>query len=131
MRSITLTVLLAILSQPSLSASGSSAGSAFPAELAGAWGSVQQCEHLLTGEPEHPGKATYRISADWIRQGLVHCQVNWLGEQTVPDGKRFHAMAQCGEDDLRDYRLLMQLSEEGLSIRWSLDYSTAVLQRCR
>ena len=103
----------------------------FPPELEGAWGTAEQCAVLRAGADEHPGKATYRIDADWIIQGLVHCQVRWLGSEQTGNGKRYSAMAQCGEDDLRDYRLSMLLNADGLSIRWSFDYVTPVLQRCR
>ena len=108
-----------------------SASGAFPDELAGAWGSAEQCRVLRSGEPEHPGRATYRISAEWISQGLIHCNVSWFGAEQQIEDKRFRALAQCGEDDLREYRLSLLLRPEGLSIRWSLDYVTPVLQRCQ
>ena len=41
------------------------------------------------------------------------------------------ALAQCGEDDLRDYRLVLRRQGGRLHIRWSEDFTTGELLACR
>ena len=101
-----------------------------PAALLGAWGSAAQCAKLAAGGSDNPGLMPYQISADWIRQGFLYCSLSWRGQTRVEGENRYFADASCGEDDLRDYRLTLELRDRRLHIRWSEDFTTRALEAC-
>ena len=101
-----------------------------PPALLGTWGSAAQCATLATGGSDNPGLMPYRINADWISQGFLYCSMAWRGENRVDGETRYFADASCGEDDLRDYRLTLELRDRRLRIRWSDDFTTAALEAC-
>ena len=107
------------------------AGAAAPESLFGTWGSPAQCAAHRAGEFDNPALYPYEISQDWIRQGLVYCYMRWRNKSDGTYGLQAMAEAQCGEDTIRDYRLVLELREETLRIHWSADFSTASLQLCQ
>ena len=111
---------------------------AFPADAAdneraafyGTWGTVKQCARA----PIKPGgtvlAAPFEISQDWLKHGRVWCRLKWFPLQPREDGFFTGAEAQCGEDSVRDYVLRMDLSGDGLTLRWDLFRSSGPLARC-
>ncbi len=63
--------------------------------------------------------------------GLLYRYLAWRGQENVDNEIRYYADAECGEDDLRDYRLKLALRDPLLEIRWSEDFSTAALRTCQ
>lgn len=119
------------LAQAQISLQPAPASSAAPPALIGSWGTAAQCARQTAGKTDNPGRLPYQISHDWIRQGFLYCQMTWRGQQPSGDATRYYAHAQCGEDDLRDYRITLLLRQRRLEIRWSPDFSTAALEPCR
>ena len=103
---------------------------AAPASLIGTWGTASQCAELAAGGSDNPALMPYQISSEWIRQGFLYCILAWRGEAQIDGETRYFADAQCGEDDLRDYRISLELRQRRLQIRWSDDFSTTALQAC-
>lgn len=101
-----------------------------PALLLGVWGSARQCTAYHSGNNQ-PGLLPYHINAEWLRQGTVYCYLSWRGQNDVAGVIEAFALAQCGEDDLREYQLALQLRAGSLRIRWSADYTTPELQACQ
>ncbi len=94
-----------------------------PPALLGVWGTAAQC---TAGEPRSP----YRIGRDWIEQGGIYCLVAWQANYPRAGGAETHVFAQCGEDTLREYRMILLLNGETLRIRWSDTFTTPMLSRC-
>ena len=101
-----------------------------PAELFGVWGSESQCRAYGDGDETNPALLPYAIDGQWIRQGFIYCYLSWRGRESKNGITRAWADARCGEDDLRDYRLQLELRERRLSIRWSEDFIVSQLQSC-
>ena len=120
----------AALAQSQFSLQRSQSTAAAPSELLGTWGTAAQCGELAAGGSDNPGLMPYQISADWIRQGFLYCSMSWRGETRIDGEPRYFADASCGEDDLRDYRLTLELRDNRLKIRWSDDFTTAALEAC-
>ena len=97
---------------------------AAPEALLGTWGTAAQC---ATDEAPAP----YRIDREWIEQNGIYCYLAWQAHQARDNGSETFALAQCGEDTLREYRIFLLLDEPRLRIRWSDTYSTPPLTRCR
>lgn len=106
-------------------------GVAGPEALFGTWGSPAQCEAHRSGEIDNPALYPTQISGEWIRQGMIYCYLQWRDQSPGLSGLQAIADAQCGEDTLREYRLVLELQHETLRIHWSSDFSTAGLQRCQ
>ena len=100
------------------------------AAVYGTWGTAAQCAHPRDDSTGIAHMQPYEISAQWIRQGWFHCYLTWLGQSNGDGGLEALALAQCGEDLLRDYRIVLSLREERLQIHWSADYSTPELRVC-
>lgn len=96
----------------------------------GIWGTRAQCRAHQVDEFENPGLYPYEISHDWIRQGQVYCFLRWRNHDEVSGLLQAMADAQCGEDTIRDFRLVLELQNEKLRIHWSSDFSTKELQSC-
>ena len=120
----------AALAQPQLSLQRPPPGTLVPSALLGSWGNAAQCARLAAGGSDNPGLMPYQISADWLRQGFLYCYLAWRGQTRVDGETRYFADASCGEDDLRDYRLTLELRDRRLQIRWSEDFTTAALEAC-
>ena len=101
-----------------------------PASLFGVWGNERQCRAHRDGDETNPSRLPYIIGSQWLRQGFIYCYLSWRGYEDTGEGTRAWADARCGEDDLRDYRLRLELREHRLSIRWSNDFSVFRLQAC-
>ena len=119
----------ALLAQSQFSLQSPMKSAIAPARLLGVWGTAPQCAAYRSGN-EQPGLLPYHIDADWLRQGKVYCYLGWRGHQEKDGSIEAFALAQCGEDDLREYLLLLQLGAGSLRIRWSEDYTTAKLSAC-
>ena len=120
----------AALAQPQFSPQRSQSAVAAPAILLGTWGTEAQCGELAAGGSDNPARMPYEINADWIRQGFLFCSLAWRGETRIDGKSRYFADASCGEDDLRDYRVTLELRDRRLRIRWSADFTTAALEAC-
>ena len=127
--------LLLVVAFPALAQSGyrlqPESGQAGPKALFGTWGSPAQCEAHRSGDFENPALYPTQISQEWIRQGLIYCYLQWRDQSPATSGIQAIADAQCGEDTLREYRLVLELQNETLRIHWSADFSTPDLQMCR
>ncbi len=95
-----------------------------PAALLGTWGTAAQCAAEESPSPT-------RVGRQWIEQGGIYCLVTWQASHRRGDGRETLAFAQCGEDTLREYRVLLSLDDGRLQIRWSDTYTTPPLSRCR
>lgn len=101
-----------------------------PDSLLGTWGTGTQCDAHRAGDTSSPSLLPYEITQEWIRQGFIYCYLSWNGHEKGNDAVTAYARAQCGEDNLRDYRLRLRHSAGRLQIRWSEDFTTAKLQHC-
>ncbi len=101
-----------------------------PAALLGTWGTPTQCPAKQAESPPAARFSPYHISTGWIQQGGIYCYLSWLGHYADDTGSETHALAQCGEDSLREYRILLRLENSRLRIRWSESYRTPALERC-
>ena len=95
-----------------------------PPALLDVWGTAAQC---AAGEAASP----LRIESDWIEQGGIYCYLAWQANYPRAGGFETHAFAQCGEDTLREYRIVLLFDGEALRVRWSDTYTTPALSRCR
>ncbi len=101
-----------------------------PVALFGTWGTAAQCAAHKTGNNTDMRLFPYVVSNDWIQQGMVYCYLVWREQFSDAAGTQAHALAQCGEDGLRDYQVFVDLREGRLRIRWSEDFTTRELQAC-
>ena len=97
---------------------------AAPGELLGTWGTAAQC---ATDEAPSP----YRIEPEWIEQNGIYCYLAWQAHHGDDGRSETLALAQCGEDSLREYRVFLLLDADRLRIRWSDSFTTPALARCR
>ena len=105
-------------------------GARAPEALLGAWGDTAQCAAHRAGGNQDPRLFPYLISDDWIQHGMVFCQIEWQSAQGEPPNLSVGAFARCGEDGPREYRILLELSQGNLRIRWSEDFTTTALTAC-
>jgi hypothetical protein len=101
-----------------------------PRSLLGTWGTAEQCRAHNTGKIDNPRLYPYLISSEWIRQGNVYCYLLWHEHEHDADSLQATALAQCGEDNLREYSLVLSLRQQQLRIRWSDDFTTRALEAC-
>ena len=101
-----------------------------PQALFGTWGTAEQCAAHKAGNNTDLRLFPYVISNDWIQHGMVYCYLGWREQFTNASGAQAHAVAQCGEDSLRDYQVFLDLRDGSLRIRWSEDFTTRELQAC-
>ncbi len=94
-----------------------------PEALLGIWGTAAQCANDRAASP-------FRIEREWIEQNGVYCYVAWQAHHARDARTETQALAQCGEDSLREYRIFLLLEERQLRIRWSDSYTTPALSRC-
>lgn len=102
-----------------------------PESMLGIWGTAEQCAAHAAGAGDNPALLPYHMTGDWIRQGHIYCYLSWRGQDNNGARLRAYAVAQCGEDDLREYRLTLRLQQDSLRIRWSDDFVTRELMACR
>lgn len=84
----------------------------------GSWGSADQCARTLIQETGTVSYEPFIVGPDWLQHGRVYCRLSWLPIEARPDGLFTAALAQCGEDAVRDYLLTMTLSDDGMTLRW-------------
>lgn len=101
-----------------------------PARLLGVWGRAEQCAAYRHGKTDDPRLFPYRISEQWLGQGGIYCYLLWQNSEQTGEDYRAYALAQCGEDSLREYRLVLTLQQQKLRIRWSDDFTTRALEAC-
>lgn len=99
-----------------------------PRWLLGAWGSEAQCRAHQAGEESNPARLPFVIDPQWIRQGFIYCYLTWRGHDA--EKNRAWADARCGEDDLREYSLVLNLRGQALDIRWSDSFTARNLRFC-
>ena len=96
----------------------------------GSWGTAKQC----ASEPIKQGGTVraqpFEISAGWLKQGSHWCRLSWFPVEQRKNGLFTGAIAQCGEDAVRAYRVRMELQGEQLSIRWGFSITNGPLLRC-
>ena len=98
--------------------------------LFGLWGTAEQCDAHATDRVSNPALAPISIDDQWLSQGGLYCYLQWTGVSRGEAGLRVHANTLCGEDAVRDYRLIFNLADDGLRIIWSLSYASGPMQRC-
>jgi len=102
--------------------------------LVGTWGDAAQCAREYIQEGGTVRAAPYEISAGWLRQGDFWCRLAWFPPQDRPGGLYAVAMAQCGEDAVRNWQIGFSLrTAEGgdtLLILWGESLISAPLSRC-
>ena len=101
-----------------------------PESLYGTWGTATQCAAHSAGRKDDYRLFPYIIDDQWIQHGLIYCRVNWRDHHSGADGTDAQAFVQCGEDSVRDYRVVFRLREGLLQMRWSRDFTTRRLQPC-
>ena len=101
-----------------------------PDDLLGIWGTASQCAAHKSGDHDNPALLPYQISHDWIRQGFLYCYLSLYEHKYDGNSIEAFALAQCGEDNLRDYRLNLKLLNGKLRISWSQDFTTQALMTC-
>lgn len=102
-----------------------------PIALLGIWGTSYQCAAHEAGEKDDPRLLPYIITRDWIRQGFIYCYLAWNEQISDAGDNPASAFAQCGEDNLRDYQIVLNLRDGKLRIQWSEDFTTRELEACR
>lgn len=84
--------------------------------LYGTWGTEKQCARA----PLKPGSLVqsepFIINSQWIRRGVIWCQLIWFPVEKRENGFFTGASALCGEDTVQRYNLSMTLIEDELSI---------------
>jgi len=105
--------------------------------LVGTWGDARQCARDFIQEGGTVRAAPVVISAGWLRQGTIWCQLFWFPPQDRPDGLFATADALCGEDAVRNWRIGFSLTtgldgDTGgtLRILWGESLVSAPLSRC-
>ncbi len=101
-----------------------------PAALLATWGSAEQCAAPGT-DSVALHRYPFEVGREWLRQGPIYCYLTWLSSQPLQGGSETQVFAQCGEDTLREYRVFFLLRDQRLRIRWSADFTTPELERCR
>lgn len=84
----------------------------------GTWGTVQQC----TQAPIKPGgtvrASPFEINDSFLKHGNIWCRLTWSPVEQRGESLVTGALALCGEDSAQGYRLVMELTEGSLSLRW-------------
>ena len=102
-----------------------------PESLLGIWGTVRQCAAHKSGKTDDPRLFPYVITRDWLKQGFIYCYLAWHEPSADVGDNQAFAFAQCGEDQLRDYHVELNLRDGKLRIQWSEDFTTRELEACR
>ena len=101
-----------------------------PESLFGTWGTEVQCAAHAADNMQDQRLFPLIISNEWIQQGWIYCYLQWRGHNTDSNNIQAFALAQCGEDTIRDYQLEFNLETSELKIQWSKNFTTDPLQRC-
>lgn len=101
-----------------------------PARLFGTWGTTAQCNADKAGGKQKQRFFPLVINNEWIKQGMIYCHLQWQGHSSLGTVTRAQALAQCGEDTLREYQISLNLENKKLIVRWSKDFSTKALEAC-
>jgi len=99
--------------------------------LLGLWGTETQCEGSLI-TPKGTKRATpFDVRPDWLGNGDVWCRLNWWSVYPLESNSMTAtAIAVCGEDIERDYKIRFNLDGETLTIIWDLELQNGPLMRC-
>ena len=101
------------------------------AALLDTWGTQAQCDAHAAGITGDLRRIPHVLSEQWLQQGFLYCWIIWLGQGQSDTGTWTRAHLQCREDSLRAYDSVFHLSGDRLRIRWSDDFTTPALMRCR
>lgn len=98
--------------------------------LYGTWGTEKQCARA----PLKPGSLVqsepFIINSQWIRRGVIWCQLSWFPVEKRGNGFFTGASALCGEDTVQRYNLSMTLIGDELSIVWGFPNKHGPLKMC-
>lgn len=85
----------------------------------GIWGDEAQCARSLIQPGGSVAYEPFVIGVDWLQHGRVYCRLSWLPIEPRGDAVFTAALAQCGEDAVRDYLLTMTLNaDDAMILRW-------------
>ena len=115
-------LLIALLSVPGFADERS--------QFYGTWGTEQQCARAPIKQGGTVLAAPFEIDERWLKHGDFWCELKWFPVEPRDRGIFTGAMAQCGEDTVKGYRLRMVLSEGKLMLRWGLEHANGPLARC-
>ena len=101
-----------------------------PEKLFGIWGTDNQCTAHAGGNRIDQRLFPVVISNEWIQQGWIYCYLQWYDTSSTASITQATAFAQCGEDTIRDYQLIMELTDDQLQIQWSSTFTSSPLRRC-
>lgn len=102
-----------------------------PAVLYGQWGDKKQCERSLILPNGTRYASPIEIQPQWIGHGEIWCRLKWVSAGSSERAGSFaFALALCGEDDVRDYRLKFELRDNLLTLHWNEHVTNGPLQRC-
>ncbi|MEM7271142.1 MAG: hypothetical protein AAF401_18025 [Pseudomonadota bacterium] len=96
----------------------------------GVWGTEAQCGRELIKPGGTVVASPYEVGPEWLRQGGLWCRLNWYPVEPRDGGAFSGALAQCGEDAVRDYRVRMVLRGDELTLHWGLFQASGPLRRC-
>lgn len=106
-------------------------GAADPrAALFGVWGTPGQCRGALIQPGGSVRASPFELSAGWLQHGGLWCRLTWFDPQVRADGLFAGAMANCGEDAARGYRLGVLLDRGRLTLIWDEALVNGPLDRC-
>ncbi|MEM7206650.1 MAG: hypothetical protein AAF434_02385 [Pseudomonadota bacterium] len=99
--------------------------------LFGIWGTKAQCSAHTNQTFSNPSEHPISIDDQWLSQGGIYCFLSWHKQETLGNTINTYAFARCGEDAVRDYRIVLALKSNTLQIRWSPQYDTKPMQMCK
>lgn len=98
--------------------------------LYGTWGTAAQCTGALI-KPGGTRRATpFELRPGWLRHGGLWCRLAWFPPIPRDGGLFAGAIAHCGEDSARSYRLGLSLAGDELTLIWDDALANGPLRRC-
>lgn len=96
----------------------------------GKWGNERQCTRALIIPGGTVYAAPFEIDRDWLRHGQLWCRLRWVSSSRSSTGVFAVALALCGEDEVRDYKITIELRDDELSLQWNEQITNRFLKRC-
>ena len=98
--------------------------------LYGSWGDARQCARDLIIPGGTVRAEPFEIAEGWLRHRQIWCQLSWFDVTFRPGGLFTTAVALCGDDSTRSYRLDFALSHGFLTLIWDETLVNGPLGRC-
>ncbi|MEL7114616.1 MAG: hypothetical protein AAGP08_03340, partial [Pseudomonadota bacterium] len=98
--------------------------------LYGIWGTDAQCSEALLLPTGTKRAAPFDIRPGWLRHGQMWCRLSWFDTDTRETGLFVGAVARCGEDSVRSYRLDFALDSGTLHLIWDQTLVNGPLALC-